>query len=1325
MTKSISKCFSAVLFILLLCICANGKPIPWPMLANDAGGTGYSPTEPLTNPWVVPVAWEETLEQKLGLGLNMASGSTGNFLLIGPDDILLFPVLSYRETEKGGGIGGEHRYLVGYDPEGAIAPWYQPIPPRTNLGGPIPAIGTDGTVYAYDEEGELIGIDIRSGEIVWKPKCEELLPAPWNAYCRQDYQLPLSGSLLLSETGDLITNYKYLFNIRLSPNHKVRGLSLNSGEVEEKAWTGSLARAVDSSGNLYLFVAQWKKDSSKTFSPLDSAVIALSPELKERWRSEIPGLKHGPDTSDVSVVAGADSVFILASGEGRTIMVACLDSSTGVIKWQKTLSCTSAGYSSPVLSRPILGPDSLDSFYVLHPTNEGLKLSSLNTKDGSLNWERTLSETFDPRESYQTLMAGETICVETDMGLLQVNGWSGEVCPCVIPVDDIRSMAIGEDGELYLIGRSSGVDLMRTVPNSPPVITSVEPEIRKYDEDDNKVRVSYHIELRDPLGWNRNLVGTITYGNGKTEEDRILFRDPEPGDLSTARQKSITLSHSYALDDLQEELIHPTYELSVEHCDSCSVSKSSSVCLGAPTIGTIYVLPGDNVYVDEEISFKARAQPPVCGPAELTYTWDFDEYDETATGSVVRYIYSRTGQFEVSVTVGVEGTPFTTTQTKIVTVSRVPRISIEKTPIRYTTNGLEYRFNYQLRGDLLQGKEPLEVRWDFGDGENLTTTGNDGVLHAFKQPGDYHVKATVTFAEDVSGEGKAYVHYNDLPKMDVGVLPKSPYNHQEIEVVCQPRNQDDVIDGLTYQWVLDDTPLADHEEVTIDGPVVSDLEFVKPGRHSIECLVKDPNPDSKLTRKTHKSFRIRDFPFPEPNGSSIPFLQDPGIPSGSTCRGACGGGCPDTCTDRNDINLLVKDPEDQAGYYLVTYEGVIICGTHAGCRWHDWCFDRCVEVYGETDVVSGRCHTVCNARAEYYGTIATSGINGPLSVLTAWNWKEGGGPFDYYWQFARDISLKKLDDEALSNNDFPLYPDDFAVNRYGLATYELVFYTGQELGAGTDAKISLELKGEINGEPTSSGTFAFDAPKLPSDALDYLSDNEIAQGMFDLLGIDDLVDTGTAIGNLVLDNQVFESGSVDSFFVTGYEVGDLTQVVLGHDNSGAFADWYLDKITVIDTRSRRTWTVNVNQWLNEDSDTLSISTTDIQEESICFGSTIYFIEIRTKFDIGAGTDSNIFLELIGDCGGLDTTSGALYLDNFYNNFEMGDLDLFLVPAKEIGELTSVKLYHDGSGIGSAWDCDYIRVTNLIGDRTWRIEVDEELDNETITIGASSISEESD
>ncbi|MBS3813070.1 hypothetical protein KGY64_04520, partial [Candidatus Bipolaricaulota bacterium] len=297
-------------------------------------------------------------------------------------------------------------------------------------------------------------------------------------------------------------------------------------------------------------------------------------------------------------------------------------------------------------------------------------------------------------------------------------------------------------------------------------------------------------------------------------------------------------------------------------------------------------------------------------------------------------------------------------------------------------------------------------------------------------------------------------------------------------------------------------------------------------------------------------------------------MKDPGIPSGSKCRGACGPNCPGTCTDADDVQLLLRDPEEPGSYFLLTYSGVKRCGTHEGCRWHDWCFDRCEEVYGESDSITGPCHAICNASAEYYGTVATTEDRGPTSTISAYNWYKGEGPFDRYWLFAEDVDVTRFtgDSTEVSIQGLQTYPDDFSDGPYGVSTYEIIFYTGHPKWAGTDAKINLELVGQKDGEATHSGPFHFGGAGLTGDAFGFLTDPDF--GVFgdlrSILVVDTFIDAGSQISDLFLNQLFFERHTKNSFFRTGQEIGDLQEIVVGHDNSGALAPWYLDRITVID-----------------------------------------------------------------------------------------------------------------------------------------------------------------
>jgi hypothetical protein len=89
-----------------------------------------------------------------------------------------------------------------------------------------------------------------------------------------------------------------------------------------------------------------------------------------------------------------------------------------------------------------------------------------------------------------------------------------------------------------------------------------------------------------------------------------------------------------------------------------------------------------------------------------------------------------------------------------------------------------------------------------------------------------------------------------------------------------------------------------------------------------------------------------------------PKLKEPDGPSGAKCRDARGPDSPGTCETVGTYTqqYLVGD----CGY-LVEFPNALRCGTHAGCRTHDACYDTAVA-NGETYRFGPR-HNQCNQDA--------------------------------------------------------------------------------------------------------------------------------------------------------------------------------------------------------------------------------------------------------------------------------------------------------------------------------------------------------------------------
>ena len=87
-----------------------------------------------------------------------------------------------------------------------------------------------------------------------------------------------------------------------------------------------------------------------------------------------------------------------------------------------------------------------------------------------------------------------------------------------------------------------------------------------------------------------------------------------------------------------------------------------------------------------------------------------------------------------------------------------------------------------------------------------------------------------------------------------------------------------------------------------------------------------------------------------------------------------------------------------------------------------------------------------------------------------------------------------------------------------VTSYEIIVYTGDKRGAGTDSKVYITLFGN-QGKQTQ---------KI------HLKDSN--------------------------NKNPFESKQTDRFSVKGDYIGELTKLRIEHDNSGRFAGWFLDRV---------------------------------------------------------------------------------------------------------------------------------------------------------------------
>lgn len=47
-----------------------------------------------------------------------------------------------------------------------------------------------------------------------------------------------------------------------------------------------------------------------------------------------------------------------------------------------------------------------------------------------------------------------------------------------------------------------------------------------------------------------------------------------------------------------------------------------------------------------------------------------------------------------------------------------------------------------------------------------------------------------------------------------------------------------------------------------------------------------------------------------------------------------------------------------------------------------------------------------------------------------------------------------------------------------------------------------------------------------------------------------------------------------------------------------------------------------------------------------------------------------------------------------NPFEKGKTDVFIINARNVGDIKKINISHDGQGVGAGWYCDKIQVKNM-------------------------------
>ncbi|RWS26035.1 polycystic kidney disease protein 1-like 2 [Leptotrombidium deliense] len=140
-----------------------------------------------------------------------------------------------------------------------------------------------------------------------------------------------------------------------------------------------------------------------------------------------------------------------------------------------------------------------------------------------------------------------------------------------------------------------------------------------------------------------------------------------------------------------------------------------------------------------------------------------------------------------------------------------------------------------------------------------------------------------------------------------------------------------------------------------------------------------------------------------------------------------------------------------------------------------------------------------------------------------------------FWTTNRDVIDHFMYKRAIDINDIPA----------GTYRYLITIYTNWRPGAGTDAKVFIQMTGVLG-----QNTICY---YLHNPYLHY--------------------------------RKLFGKSSDVSWFSlnTSMPIGEIRSLTIAHDNTGDYAAWYLNKIIVRDLQINKSWRFFASCWMTEDS----------------------------------------------------------------------------------------------------------------------------------------------
>ena len=162
------------------------------------------------------------------------------------------------------------------------------------------------------------------------------------------------------------------------------------------------------------------------------------------------------------------------------------------------------------------------------------------------------------------------------------------------------------------------------------------------------------------------------------------------------------------------------------------------------------------------------------------------------------------------------------------------------------------------------------------------------------------------------------------------------------------------------------------------------------------------------------------------------------------------------------------------------------------------------------------------------------------------------------------------------------------------------------------------------------------------------------------------------------------------------DIGELTSITVRHNNYWPLAGWFLENVEVENVVTQKSREFPCHRWLARDEDGGVIQR---ELEAVPEGCepVRYKIRVRTGDFDRAATMARVYITLNGTLG----SSGEYEFVDMREAFMEGQKgELLMVRAKDLGEITSIRVRHDNSWLNPEWYLKDIRIENQNDKRVW-------------------------